>query len=414
LESNLGINEAFLTLTYPEIINENGRLTVLAGGFTNRYGAAGRYDAGKYETYLFGRTHIVGETVTFDYDLNNDWTVEAEQGFGGKLEPIPFYGPPEGPGVSNMGNANEDLPVWEPYPGIVAQESTFVNHLHAGAVFKKELILGIHYIDVFANDNERAGSYDNAMVGYQGRPATDAHPNITIWGGDAKLIGGLLGEGYLGFSHLSATNAMYIADAIEVLHSFGGWQLHDNYFGPPGTNQPVTGDISSVEGQYSFSFGQYFHYPQAFWGDGPDLIATVFGMYNHVHSPESPGGTTPLNPLAHTDADGSGHINKLKFGAEVLYVPLPWLGVGGRFDAVKPDMDDSRQSFSVISPRIIFRTAFVTHEQVLLQYSHYSYGSGFMAGNSLGGSQFPYNTQPGASGLGVDKNAAQIAAIIWF
>src|ERR1700690_2078012 len=116
LESNLGINEAFLTLTYPEIINENGRLTVLAGGFTNRYGAAGRYDAGKYETYLFGRTHIVGETVTFDYDVNNDFTVEAEQGFGGKLEPIPFYGPPEGPGVSNMGNANADLPVWEPYP----------------------------------------------------------------------------------------------------------------------------------------------------------------------------------------------------------------------------------------------------------------------------------------------------------
>ena len=97
LESNLGINEAFLTMTYPEFINENGRLTVMAGGFTNRYGAAGRYDAGKYETYLFGRTHIGGETATLDYDVN-DWTFEGEEGFGGKLEPIPFYGPPEGAG----------------------------------------------------------------------------------------------------------------------------------------------------------------------------------------------------------------------------------------------------------------------------------------------------------------------------
>ena len=417
LESNLGINEAFLTLTYPEFINENGRLTVLAGGFTNRYGAAGRYDAGKYETYLFGRTHIVGETVTLDYDVN-DWTFEGEEGFGGKLEPIPFYGPPEG-AAANGGNANEDLPTWDPYPGIVPQESTFVAHGHLGAIYKKELILGAHYIDVFANDNERAGSYTGAPWGGNAamtaaRLATDPHPNITISGVDAKLIGGVLGEGYLGYSHLSATNAMYIADAIEVLHSFGGWQLHDNYFGPPGTNQPVTGTIDSIEGQYSFSLGQYFHYPQAFWGDGPDLIATVFGMYNHIHSPETPGGSSPLNPLAHQDADGSGHINKLKFGAEILYVPLPWLGLGGRFDAVKPDLDDSTQSFSVISPRVIFRTAFVTHEQIMLQYSHYSYGSAFVPGGSLGGSQFPYNSQPGAAGLGVDKNAAQIAAIIWF
>ncbi len=416
LESNLGINEAFLTLSFPEVINENGRLTVLAGGFTNRYGAAGRYDAGKYETYLFGRTHIVGETVTFDYDVG-DWTLEAEEGFGGKLEPIPFYGPPEGPGIANMGNANSDLPVWEPYPGIVAQESTFVLHGHIGAVFKKALILGAHYIDVFANDNERAGSYDNAMMGYQGRPTSESKPSIVITGADAKLIGGVLGEGYLGYSHLSANNAMYIADAIEVLHSFGGWQLHDNYFGPPGTNQPVTGTIDSIEGQYSFSFGQYFHYPQAFWGDGPDLIATVFGMYNHIYSPPGAGPMpTPLNPLAHVNGDGSGsgHIDKLKFGGELTYVPLSWLGLGGRFDTVKPDMDDSRQSFSVVSPRIIFRTAFVTHEQIMLQYSHYFYGSGFVSGSSLGGSQFPYNTQPGASGLGVDKNAAQIAAIIWF
>jgi hypothetical protein len=421
LEANLGINEAFLTISFPEVINENGRLTLLAGGFTNRYGAAGRYDAGKYETYLFGRTHIVGETLTFDYDINNDLTFEAEEGFGGKLEPIPFYGPPEGPGTPNMGNANENLPTWDPYPGPVPQESTFVGHAHLGLVFKKELIFGLHWIDVFANDNERAGSYTGSAWGGGAadsrtpvRAATDAHPSIVISGFDFKLIGGVLGEGYFGYSHLSATNALYIADAIEVLHSFGGWQLHDNYFGPAGTVQPVTGSIDSVEFQYSFSFGQLFHYPQAFWGDGPDLIATVFGMYNHIHSPETPGGTTPLNPLAHPDGDGGGHINKLKFGAEVLYVPLSWLGLGGRFDSVKPDMDDSSQSFSVFSPRIIFRSAFVTHEQIMLQYSRYFYGSGFTPGNSLTGSQFPYNAQPGASQLGVDKNAAQIAAIIWF
>ena len=93
LESNLGINEAFLSMTWPEFVSENARLTLIAGAYTNRYGAAGRYDAGRYETYLFGRTHTAGETLTYDYDFN-DWTFEAEEGFGGKLEPIPFYGPP--------------------------------------------------------------------------------------------------------------------------------------------------------------------------------------------------------------------------------------------------------------------------------------------------------------------------------
>ena len=112
-------------------------------------------------------------------------------------------------------------------------------------MFKKEVIIGAHYIDVFANDNERAGSYQ----GSNGRRGTgrgiatganpksparlpqDAKPNIAIYGADVKLLGGVLGDGYIGYSHLSATNALYLADAIEVLHSFGGWQLHDNYFG---------------------------------------------------------------------------------------------------------------------------------------------------------------------------------------
>ena len=60
LESNLGINEAFLSMTWPEFVSENGDSTLIAGAYTNRYGAAGRYDAGRYETYLFGRTHIAG------------------------------------------------------------------------------------------------------------------------------------------------------------------------------------------------------------------------------------------------------------------------------------------------------------------------------------------------------------------
>ena len=101
-------------------------------------------------------------------------------------------------------------------------------------------------------------------------------------------------------------------------------------------------------------------------------------------------------------------IKKLKFGAEMTYIPLEWFGVGFRGDVVQPNMDNSDTNFSVFSPRLLFRTAFVTHEQIMIQYSRYFVGSGVRG-------QFPYNIQPGAGQLqGVDKNAAQIAAIIWF
>ena len=399
LESNLGINQAFITLLWPELGgNENLHLTATVGGFTNRYGAAGRYDAGKYETYLFGRTHVAGETLNFAVDVGNDWTFQVEQTFGSKLETIPFYGPPLGNSLLTSmplrGDVRQALPAWEPYPGPKAMEATFVASGHLGAVWKKMLIMGLHYIDTFANDNERATAYQGMRFGPDGRGPTEAKPSIKTMGFDAKLLGGVLGDGYIGFSHLDATNAIYLMDAIEVLHSFGGWQLHDNYFGLPGGTDAVTGKIDTVEFQYSFSFAQLFWYPQAFWGQASDLIATVFMMYNHIDAATAP-----------TD-------KKLKFGAEVTYLPLAWFGVGGRYDAVQPDMHDSTANFSVISPRLYFRTDFVTHEQIMVQYSHYFYGSAYAPGGA--GGMYPWNSQTGASGMGVDKDAAQIAAIIWF
>ena len=52
----------------------------------------------------------------------------------------------------------------------------------------------------------------------------------------------------------------------------------------------------------------------------------------------------------------------------------------------------------------------MTHEQIIVQYSRYFYGS-----TRRRSGMFPYNTQAGAGQLtGADKNAFQIAAIIWF
>ena len=75
---------------------------------------------------------------------------------------------------------------------------------------------------------------------------------------------------------------------------------------------------------------------------------------------------------------------KLKMGLDAVYTPLYWLGFNGRFDWVQPDLDaayarsgvpgGSDLSFAALTLRLLFRTQFVTHESVQLQYAHYWLG----------------------------------------
>src|SRR5262249_15907024 len=124
---------------------------------------------------------------------------------------------------------------------------------------------------------------------------------------------------------------------------------------------------------------------EPFWGQGPDVLLSAFGMFNHVRS------TDPA-------ADG---INKLKWGAEATYTPLSWFALSGRYDLVNPDMMNSQQSFSLISPPLIFRTSFVSHEQGVLGYSHYFYGSEVVP-------SYPYaNLRP-------HKDLCQASAVMWW
>ena len=193
-----------------------------------------------------------------------------------------------------------------------------------------------------------------------GRPYDAPRPRIMVYGGDVKQLHPWIGDAYAGFSVIDARNAIYLGDAIEVLHSFGGWQLHDNYFGRPGDTDLVTGKVYTALAQYSISIGQLLWHPQAFWGQGPDLILNVFGMYNRVDLDVAAGA----NPLFNG-------IKKAKGGIEMTYLPLEWFGVGFRGDVVRPDLDNSGTNFAVFSPRLLFRTAFVTHEQIMIQYSRY-------------------------------------------
>jgi len=338
LVSQLGITESFITIKAPHPFGSRVNLAWNVGAFSNRYGTAGVYDAGKYDTYLFGATHVAGETLAASYDVSEDLQIEAEHGVGGKIEPIPFQAGPDGSPPDNP---------FGPYPGDVEQGATFLHHAHIGATWQKQLTAALHYLTAWTDDADLATEHDG---------------RITVVGAEAKLINSRWGNGYLGFAHLRARDALRVSGAIETLHSFEGWELRDNYFpgNPDGEDASGTGTMNTVLFEYTFSLATYFWHPQEFYGQGPDLTFSAFGMFNQISS---------------DDPAFAGAKQKLKLGGEVVYTPLTWLGVAARYDLVQPNMDDARESFHVITPRMILRSEFASHEEVWIQYSQYLNGS---------------------------------------
>jgi hypothetical protein len=71
-----------------------------------------------------------------------------------------------------------------------------------------------------------------------------------------------------------------------------------------------------------------------------------------------------------------------------------------------PNDSDSAQSFSIVSPRIIFRTRWQAHDQVVLQYSRFLYGS-----NVVVRSGYPAVPDPT---IHPDRDVLSISASMWW
>ncbi|HEY5948948.1 MAG TPA: hypothetical protein VIV40_25830, partial [Kofleriaceae bacterium] len=327
LLSQLGINQAFVSFDLPHLFGDKGGIDWNVGAFSNRYGMAGEYDAGKYDTYLFGATHVAGETVSASYRLTPELTLLADHGIGAKLQVAPLVPGLEAP--------------YLPYPGDLQQGSTFLHHGHVGLGIGKSLTVAAHYLTEWTDDARLSNEQDG---------------RITNVGVDAKLVESKWGDGYLGLSRIISDNPLRVAGAFEALHSFEGWNLRDNYFGEAATG---TGTIDTVFAQHVFSFERFKRGSEDFWGQGPDVVLAAFGMYSRVRS---------------NDATFTGARGKLKLGGEATWTPRKWFGVDFRYDLVRPNTSDRRQTFHVLSPSIILRTSFASNEQVMIGYSYYQNG----------------------------------------
>lgn len=324
--AQFGIAQGWITLT-PEMPWLNVRLEAKIGSFWGRYGMAGKYDAGYYDTFLFGRTHTLGETLKMEIDVGNV-TLWGEQGFG----------------------------VRRPNPSIYNDARfTLVNHLHAGLSWKKTVDLSLHHFYTWAQEEDRpGGTLPNAPDG-----------SLNVIGADVRVDANMYGYLYAGFSHVAAEHARVVGSAVEVLHSNGGGEfglgITSNYLDGPQRRSNGNGSVDTIMAQYELSIANILTNlkkpGERYWGEGPDLKLAAFTMINFVSS---------------DDPDMEG-VRKLKYGFDLNGRLKSWLGLGLRFDRLQPNSKIPEQSFAIISPRIVFRSEWLAHEEISLQYSRYMY-----------------------------------------
>ncbi len=403
--AQLGINKAFLTFSLP--VSRRLRVLSHVGAFGNTYGNMGEYDNGRYETPMIASTNGVGETTTVEY-RTSDLAFQLEQGFSGSLDLAPeairdvsYTGSsPAGARGINAGSA-----LCPQNPPRSAQETadaeqqasyvgpaygwpdcnvgtSFVHHLHAGFGAGKLLHVSGHWLHAFSKD-DRAPELPAVQLDPAPSLPARAQPDgsIDVFGAEVRLAAEHLGHFYLGGNYTKLVDASTVGTVISVLNAGGGPGLTRSYLGPESRGN---GSIAALGFEYDLSLGRLLRYPQPFWGEGPDLLVSLYGMYASASSPDPA-------------FDGKQGV---KLGSEVTYQFLPWLAAQGRFDHVVPDTDNRGENRDIVTARLIAKTEWLARERVWLQYSHWFHGEDVLD---------PYTRLPPS-----DEDMVALVATLWW
>jgi hypothetical protein len=331
------VNEAFLVFTAP--LTGDLSLNWTVGAFRNTYGPLGQYGAGQYNAAIIGSPFGVGETLSAKYKLTSSLTLIAEHGLMGRFNKVPIGA---GPTVDDN-DANPSRP------------SGFVHHAHLGLAIEGDvpLVLGLHYLSNFAQDErDQVDDPKTQFINEGQRP--DAH--LTVIGADFRMLNNHLGNFAIAASYADATYAQLLT-GMNYYGADTGELLTKRLLGQQGGG---TGKLLIAGAEYNFSWGKFLWHPKAFWGDGPDLVTSVFANV--------------ASTLESSDPSFNGRT-LYKLGAEATYHPVSWFAISGRYDHVAPNSNDIQESFEVISPKLIFRSDWNSNEQVTLSYTRWFYGA---------------------------------------
>jgi hypothetical protein len=344
--SQLWFNDAFLTYT-PDI--GPVKMRTLVGVYPDRYGAMSKWGGGAYGLALMGQLDGMGTTTTFAFPFENEITFGFEGGLKGDFRKSPL-------GIVQDGS-NE-------YP-LEEQGSTFGAHGHFSASYLDSYTLSAHYIHTWSQDDRT-----DAAVFYDAH-TTQPYPmdgQIDLSGVDVRADLDRFGYLYLGLAHLAGKNATSVTNLLKFLNNGGGKELNNSFWGFASNGN---GAMTILAGQYTLSLGTLLRYPREFWGDGPDIQVSLFGMYGNV---DSDADTNPTQQYSTPQSTALWDANMFKLGQETTYSLLPWLAASFRADFVMPDTRNSGRAFAVFSPKLVFRTDWQTREALTLQYAGYLLG----------------------------------------
>jgi len=299
-------------------------LSLKAGVFWERLGYIQPYD-----TYLFGRTHWMGLRLGWDFSNGG----EIRLGFGANKE---WY-------ERNVGLT----------PLVYAYGGTPLVSI-AGRPF---LSFNGYLLYSFMNDipPHQADNWQRAHLGIMG---LDFELDFAFEGFEGPL--------YLGIAGYFAEHSVFMAGVTEMLHSWSGRGLTENYFGLQ--SQDGTGSIFAAALDWPMRIMDRFG-------------LRLFGLLAHVWSEQRAG-----DPLENRDGQW-----KLKWGLEPSYQIRDWLRISMAYHRVIPvvsqdlctDCEDYDASYDESGglPSLSFRAlapelAFMPSEsiRIRLQYIHYFYG----------------------------------------
>jgi hypothetical protein len=184
------------------------------------------------------------------------------------------------------------------------------------------------------------------------------------------------GSAYAALAYYDMAKVLYLAPALEVMHSTGGRGLTENFLGLESSDDG-TGHMWTLATDAPIDITD-------------DIGLRAFGMATWVRSNQ----VDEMDPSVNRD-----RRMYLKWGLEPSYRLGKKLRGSVRYDRVILDLYDSANSFRVLSPRLSFPLD--GWGELFVQYSHYWYGAKI----HLRPGQVPLETEPDANVFKIQAQA---------
>ena len=293
----------------------------------------------KYDTYTLGQMRQLGEQLRLTLPFNPDVTMTLVQGFG----------------TNRDGSINYSVnPQYWATTGM-----DLIHYDNVQLSFKKYLDLGLHFNTQWTRDpnltqqtSAGAKSYEEAGKAY-----------LMTVGGEVNLSVPYAGRLWVSPSYIKVRNGWALANGgVEVMHSLGGAGIGSNYmaYNNSPNDSTGTGSLMNLGFLYEEKLSNILDTTP---GHLPELTLSVFGLMANASLDRPTGSKVSQN-----------RIHQFKYGADLTYQALTWLGFMARFDQVNLDLDHGGYVFSAITGRLIFSSHFLSSESIYVQYSRYRYG----------------------------------------